>query len=68
MENQMTDPKSEAEVMYPNQQGDSAPGKWRIELRYLPIAHRGHVFLALVDDKENVAGELHGLAYSKHAP
>ena len=64
----MTDPKSDAEIMYPNQQGDSAPGKWRIEFRYLPIAHRGHAFLALVDDKENVAGELHGLAYSKHAP
>lgn len=54
--------------MYPNQQGDSAPGAWRIELRYLPIAHRGHAFLALVDDKGDVVRELHGLAYSKHSP
>lgn len=51
--------------MYPNQQ---TPGSWRIELKYLPIAHRGHAFLALVDDKGDVVGELHGLAYSKHAP
>lgn len=63
----MTD-RNPAEIMYPNQQGGSDPGKWHIELRYLPIAHRGHAFLALVDDKGDVAGELHGLAYSKHAP
>ncbi len=64
----MTDPKSDAGIMYPNQQSNSDPGKWRIELRYLPIAHRGHAFLALVDDKGDIAGELHGLACSKHAP
>jgi hypothetical protein len=63
----MTD-QNQAEIMYPNQQGGSDPGTWRIELKYLPIGHRGHAFLALVDDKGRVAGELHGLAYSKHAP
>jgi hypothetical protein len=26
-----------------------AQGTWRIELRYLPIGHRGHAFLTLVD-------------------
>jgi hypothetical protein len=62
----MTDPKSSAEIMYPNQQSDSDPGKWHIELKYLPIGHRGHAFLALVNDKGDVAGELHGLSYSKH--
>jgi hypothetical protein len=62
----MTDPKSDAEIMYPNQQGNSGPGPWRIELKYLPIAHRGHAFLALVDDKGDVVRELHGLAQSKH--
>jgi hypothetical protein len=62
----MTDPRPAAEIMYPNQQGDSDPGKWRIELKYLPIAHRGHAFLALVDDKGEVVRELHGLAQSKH--
>lgn len=41
-------------------------GKWRIELKYLPIRHRGHAFLALVDDKGNTVHELHGLGYSKH--
>lgn len=56
----MTD-RNDAEIMYPNQQGG-----WRIELRYLPIAHRGHAFLALVDEKGRVAGELHGLAQSKN--
>ncbi len=62
----MADQKSDAEIMYPNQQGDSAPGSWRIELKYLPIAHRGHAFLALVDDNGDVVRELHGLAQSKH--
>ena len=64
----MTDPKSAAAILYPNQQSNSGMGNWSIELRYLPIAHRGHAFLALVDDKGDVAGELHGLAYSKHTP
>lgn len=59
----MTDPKSDAEIMYPNQQ---ATKDWKIELRYLPIAHRGHAFLALVDHDGKVIGELHGLAKSKH--
>jgi hypothetical protein len=39
LETFMTDPKSDAEIMYPNQQ---ASKDWKIELRYLPIAHRGH--------------------------
>lgn len=64
----MTDPKSAAAILYPGQQSNSATGNWSIELRYLPIGHRGHAFLALVDDRGDVAGELHGLAYSKHAP
>lgn len=59
----MTDPKSDAEIMYPNQQ---ATKDWKIELRYLPIAHRGHAFLALVDHDGNVIRELHGRAKSKH--
>jgi len=49
--------------MYPNQQ---ATKDWKIELKYLPIAHRGHAFLALVDGEGNVVRELHGLAKSKH--
>ena len=59
----MADPKSDAEIMYPNQQ---ATKDWKIELKYLPIAHRGHAFLALVDHDGNVVRELHGLAKSKH--
>ncbi|MBS0538333.1 MAG: hypothetical protein JSR47_06235 [Proteobacteria bacterium] len=39
---------------------------WRIEMRYFPIAHRGHAFLALVDPDDNVVRELHGLARSKN--
>ena len=58
----MTD-RNRAEILYPNQQ---ASGDWKIELRYLPIAHRGHAFLALVDHDGNVVRELHGLAKSKH--
>lgn len=50
-----------AEIMYPNQQGN-----WRIELKYLPIGHRGHAFLALIDGKGKTVGELHGLGFSKH--
>lgn len=56
----MTD-RNPAEIMYPNQQGN-----WRIELKYLPIGHRGHAFLALIDDREKTVGELHGLGFSKH--
>jgi hypothetical protein len=59
----MTDPKSDAEIMYPNQQTTKG---WKIELRYLPIAHRGHAFLALVDQDGKVVRELHGRAKSKH--
>lgn len=59
----MADPKSDAEIMYPNQQ---ATKDWKIELKYLPIAHRGHAFLALVDHDGKVDRELHGLAKSKH--
>jgi hypothetical protein len=46
----MTD-RNPAEIMYPNHQSDPTSGSWHIELRYLPIAHRGHAFLALVDDR-----------------
>ena len=59
----MADPKSDAEIMYPNQQTTK---DWKLELKYLPIAHRGHAFLALVDHDGKVIGELHGLAKSKH--
>ncbi|HTR84425.1 MAG TPA: hypothetical protein VMI56_08085 [Reyranella sp.] len=42
---------------------DETPGNWRIEMRYLPILHRGHAFLALVgpdgDEKQ-----LHGRSQS----
>lgn len=58
----MTD-RNPAKILYPNQQ---ATKDWRIELRYLPIAHRGHAFLALVDHDGNVIHELHGMAKSKH--
>ena len=54
----MTD-RNPAEILYPNQQ---ATKDWKIELKYLPIAHRGHAFLALVDHDGKVVGELHGLA------
>jgi hypothetical protein len=58
----MTD-RNPAKILYPNQQ---EAGDWKIELKYLPIAHRGHAFLALVDGEGNVVRELHGLAKSKH--
>ena len=58
----MTD-RNPAEIMYPNHR---APGSWRIELKYLPIAHRGHAFLALVDPDGKIVQELHGLSRSKH--
>ncbi len=58
----MTD-RNPAEILYPNQQ---ATKDWKIELKYLPIAHRGHAFLALVDHDGKVVRELHGLARSKH--
>jgi len=45
-----------------------ANGAWRIELRYLPIGHRGHAFLTLVDPERHVRGELHGLAFSRNGP
>lgn len=58
----MTD-RNPAKILYPNLQ---AEGDWKIELKYLPIAHRGHAFLALVDGEGKVVRELHGLARSKH--
>lgn len=58
----MTD-RNPAEILYPNPQ---ATKDWKIELRYSPIFHRGHAFLALVDDRGETARELHGLARSKH--
>lgn len=44
----------------------SVPGTWRIELRHLPIAHRGHAFLALVDPDGNTQAELQGLSRSRN--
>ncbi len=58
----MTD-RNPAEILYPNQQ---TKGDWKIELKYLPIAHRGHAFLALVRPDGGIEQELHGLARSKH--
>lgn len=58
----MTD-RNPADILYPNQQG---AGDWKIEIKYPPIAHRGHAFLALVDQDGKVVRELHGLARSKH--
>jgi hypothetical protein len=45
----------------------SAPGDWRIEMRYKPLAHRGHAFLALIDPDGKTQRELHGLAFSRTA-
>jgi hypothetical protein len=58
----MTD-RNDAETMYPNHNNG-----WRIELRYLPIAHRGHAFLALVQGKGKgeVVEQLHGLSQSRN--
>jgi hypothetical protein len=39
-----------------------ANGAWRIEMRYVPIAHLGHSFLVLVDPSGETRGELHGLS------
>ncbi|MDP1836868.1 MAG: hypothetical protein Q8L19_00095, partial [Reyranella sp.] len=62
LEEAMTD-RNPAEILYPNQQ---ANGDWKIELKYLPIAHRGHAFLALVRPDGGIEQELHGMAQSKH--
>jgi hypothetical protein len=59
----MTD-RNDAETMYPNQKGGT--GKWHIELRRYHIAHRGHAFLALVDEDGRTVRELHGAGFSKH--
>ncbi|MDP1753156.1 MAG: hypothetical protein Q8L22_27185 [Reyranella sp.] len=61
----MSDPRSAAEILYPAQNRD-APGTARIELHYLPIAHRGHAFLRFVDSSGKTVGELHGLGQSKN--
>lgn len=61
----MSDPRSAAEILYPSQTG-AAPGTARIELHYLPIAHRGHAFLRFVDSNGETMGELHGLGQSKN--
>lgn len=58
----MTD-RNPADILYPNQR---AAEDWKIELKYLPIAHRGHAFLALVDSDGKIVQELHGMAQSKH--
>lgn len=65
LETSMTD-RNPAAILYPNQPSGAAPGAWRIELKYLPIAHRGHGFLAFVDPDGNTVKELHGMAKSKH--
>lgn len=44
----------------------AGPNDWRIELRYLPVAHRAHAFLSLVDRSNNVQRELHGLSRSRN--
>ena len=41
-------------------------GAWRIEMRYLPLGHRGHAYLALVDPGGVIRGELHGRSYSRN--
>ncbi len=61
----MSDPRSAAEILYPAQNG-AAPGAARIELHYLPIAHRGHAFLRFADSDGEIVGELHGLGQSKN--
>ena len=61
----MSDPRSAAEILYPAQ-NKAVPGTARIELHYLPVAHRGHAFLRLVDASGETVGELHGLAQSKN--
>ena len=61
----MSDPRSAAEILYPTR-NNAARGAARIELHYLPIAHRGHAFLRFVDSSGETVGELHGLAQSKH--
>jgi hypothetical protein len=61
----MSDERSAAEILYP-EHNSAAPGTMRIELHYLPIAHRGHAFLKLVDTDGVTLGELHGLAQSKN--
>jgi|GEM_PF-1713921 len=61
----MSDQRSAAEILYPSQ-NSAAPGTARIELHYLPIAHRGHAFLRLVDSGGKILGELHGLGQSKN--
>ena len=61
----MSDPRSAAEILYPTQ-NSAAPGTAKIELHYLPIAHRGHAFLRFVDSSGETVGELHGLGRSKH--
>lgn len=61
----MSDQRSAAEILYPTQ-NSAARDTARIELHYLPIAHRGHAFLRLVDSDGKTVGELHGLAQSKN--
>jgi hypothetical protein len=61
----MSDERSAAEILYP-EHNSASPGTMRIELHYLPIAHRGHAFLKLVDTDGTTVGELHGLARSKN--
>jgi hypothetical protein len=43
-----------------------AQGTWRIEMRYLPIGHRGHAHLTLVDPDGKPRQQLHGLAESRN--
>ena len=63
----MSDEKNQAQTLYgrPDQMGKTPVG-WRIELRYSDVAHRGHLFLRLVDPNDKAVAELHGLPKSKH--
>jgi hypothetical protein len=51
-EKMMADP-TPAEIMYPNQQGN-----WRIELKYLPIGHRGHARHDLLEEVARISRQV----------
>ncbi|MBS0550201.1 MAG: hypothetical protein JSR24_20785 [Proteobacteria bacterium] len=41
-------------------------GDWRIQMRYLPILHRGHAYLALIGPDNKIHREMHGLSQSRN--
>jgi hypothetical protein len=43
------------------------PRDWRIEMRYMPVLHRAHAYLALVDPSGKIQRELHRLAQSRNS-